>query len=69
MIFLHISKGSEAPFLSILKLFIHTFLSFSEKGGNYYLPLNWENSGFRFINDINKEKNHGKKNESIEVVQ
>ena len=40
IIFLHISNGTDIPLISILKLFVDTFVSFSEKGGNYYLPLN-----------------------------
>ena len=40
-IFLHISNGSEIRLMSILKLFVDTFVDFFEKGGNYYLPLNW----------------------------
>ena len=54
--FFHISNGSEIPLMSILKLFFNTFASFCEKGGNYYLPLNWEYSGFRFITDNSKEE-------------
>ena len=41
MIFLYISNGSAIPLMSILKLFVDTFCSFSEKGGNHFLPLNW----------------------------
>ena len=28
--------------MSILKLFLDTFVSFFEKGGDYYLPFQWE---------------------------
>ena len=38
--FLHISNGSEIQLMSILKLFVDTFVSFFEKGGNYYFPFN-----------------------------
>ena len=48
---MHIPNGSEIPSVSILKLFVDIFISFSEKGGNHYLPLNCEHSPFRFIND------------------
>ena len=37
---LHISIGSKIPFMSILKLFVDSYVSFSEEGGNHYLPLN-----------------------------
>ena len=39
MIFLHNSNGSDIPLMSVLKLFVNTFVSFSEKGGNYFLPV------------------------------
>ena len=58
---------SEIPLISILKLFVDSFVSFSEKGGNYYILLNWECSGFRFINDNSKKEKIGK-NESVKVV-
>ena len=41
----HISNGSEILLMSILKLSVDGFI-FSEKKGNYYLPLNKEYSGF-----------------------
>ena len=56
MIFLHIFNGSEIPLMSILKLIVDTFVSFLKKGGNFYLPLNLEYSGFRFINDNSKKE-------------
>ena len=37
--------------MSILKLFLDTFVSFFEKGGNYYLPFKLEYNGLRFIDD------------------
>ena len=43
--------------MSILKLFVDIFVSlFFLKGDNYYLPLNWEYNGFRFIDNSYKEK-------------
>ena len=42
--------------MSILKLSVDTFASFCEKGGNYYLPLNWEFNDFRFINENSKKE-------------
>ena len=42
MIFLHISNGSEIPLMSILKLFVDTFVSFLKKRGNHY-PIWIEN--------------------------
>ena len=51
----------EIDLMSILKLFVDTFVSFFfffEKGGNYYLLLKCEYNGFRLIDDhSNKEKN------------
>ena len=71
------SNVSEISLMSILKLFFDMFVSFSEKGDNYYLPLNWECSGFGFINDNSKKEKKKKKmegkinkiNKSVEVVQ
>ena len=54
--FLHIFNRSQIPLMSIFKLFVDTYVSFSEKGGNYYLLLNWEYNGFRFINDNSKKE-------------
>ena len=62
IIFLHISNGSEIPFICILKLFFDTFVRFLKRGVNYYLPLNWEYSGFRFINDSSKKEKMGTMN-------
>ena len=61
MIFLHISNGSEIRLMSISKLFVDTSVSFLKKGSNYYLPLSWEYSGFRFINDSSKKEKKWKK--------
>ena len=55
------------PLMSILKLFVDTFVSF-EKGGNYYLPLNGKYYGFRYINE-NSEKEKKRKSESVKVVK
>ena len=52
---MHNLNGSEIPLMSILKVFVDIFVSFCEKGGNHYLPLNCEYSGFRFINDNSKK--------------
>ena len=68
MIFLHISNGSEIPLMYILELFVDTFVSFLKRKGNYFLPLNREYSGFRFINDNSKFGKNGR-NESAKVVQ
>ena len=40
IIFLHVSNESEIPLMSILKLFVNTYISFFEKGGNHYLSVN-----------------------------
>ena len=40
MIFMHIANRAEILLMCILKIFVDTFLSFSEKGGNDYVPLN-----------------------------
>ena len=54
---MHIFNRPEIHWMSILKSFVDIFVSFFEKGGNYYLPLNWEYIGFRFIDDNSyKEK-------------
>ena len=45
------------------------FCQFPEKGGNYYLPLETEYSGFRFINDNSKKDNKKRKSGSIKVIQ
>ena len=54
--------------MSILKLFVDTFVSFFEKGGNYYLPSKWEYNDFRFIDD-NSLKEKMEKSDSVKVVQ
>ena len=48
---MHISNRPEIRLMSILKLFFDTFVSFFEKGGNYYLPAYGEYNGFTFIDD------------------
>ena len=68
MIFLHIFNRPEIDLMSILKLFVDIFLIFLKKEGNYYLPLNWEYNGFRFIDD-NSYKEKWKKSDSVKVVQ
>ena len=69
--FLHICNGSEIPLMSILKLFVDDFVSFLKKGGNYYLPLNWEYIVvlylyylhlYLFINDNSKKEEMEKMN-------
>ena len=57
IVFLHSFNRPEIHLMSILKLFVDIFVSFFEKGGNYYMPLNREYNGFRFIDDNSyKEK-------------
>ena len=41
------------------------FCKFSEKGDNFYLPLNGENNAFIFFND-NSKKEKTEKNESVQ---
>ena len=45
-IFLHISNGSEIPSVSILKLFVGTFVSFEKEGVSF---LNSNGSKYRKI--------------------
>ena len=42
--------------MCILKLFVDTFASVFEKGGNYYHPLNRKYNGFKFTNENSKKE-------------
>ena len=65
---MHISHGSEIPLMSILKLFVDTFVSFLKRKVKIIPPLNGEYSGIKFINNNSKKEKVGK-NESVKVVQ
>ena len=57
---MHIFNRPEIHLMSILKLFVDIYLLVFLKGGNFYLPLNWEYNGFRFIDDNSYEQKNGK---------
>ena len=64
IISLHISNHSEISLVSILKLFVDTFVSFLKREVIYYLLFEWEYSDFRFM-DENSEDKKGKKGKKV----